>query len=280
MKGYFSTLAKQSGLRYAKENTASPASGAKERAGKSAPLHREKIVLVSPPEAFENLSPPKNERAVKNSVKEKSDAANQESDFGTEERGAAFGEPRQSDLEKWNSAQPTAVEQIIFKENETAETIEEESASRRNLHSGKIRGKAEDKTIEETSVQPEYFNKTAAILESGTADKAEIQQILLQEINEWVNAAPAAGEAENEFETGNQARAVLPSPVKHKPAEISPESSNNLQEQNFNLSIGTITVVIEEPDNQPKAAPENQNRSVEKPKPEKPGFSRLSRDYL
>src|SRR6185436_126430 len=51
---------------------------------------------------------------------------------------------------------------------------------------------------EETSARREFFNRTAEILESGMPDKLEVQQILLQEINEWVSAVPAPGETENE----------------------------------------------------------------------------------
>jgi hypothetical protein len=346
MKGYFSKLAEQSGLRYAKGNIASSARNAKRKNEEIEPLDREEIVLLplagaenetpetvkkhSPTESFalpeESFAPrkddlPKDDSAEKIPVvfsereslkaslppEEKSDLKNREIVSEIKNQPENFAGDKLSEPEIQDSTKTRIAEQIVFKEKEPAKDIEAgfvEAQSAQNLQPAEISGIQNNETIvetpekssvemiSETPSQPEYFKKTAEILETGKADKLEVQQILLQEISQWVSAAPALTEAENIsvteniFETKKEIQAILPpneknTLVRHEPAEnLTAQSSDNLQEQNFNLSIGTITVVIEEPENQPKVAAENQSRVVETTKPEKREFSRLSRYYL
>lgn len=136
--------------------------------------------------------------------------------------------------------------------------------------------------------QPEYFKKTAANLEAGTADKAEIQQILLQEIYEWTSGVPAVPQAKkNEIRELNEVRVIAAQPseatIFFEEKEAAQKAAQNpipLKEQNFELSIGNISITVEEP------PPPVQNTTVQNTVGDKRTtvapreFSRLSRYYL
>lgn len=318
MKGYFSQLAKQSGLQFAKGNIASPGRDARKKAEKITPLHREEIVLASPVlpkketrETVENIASQKQDPAVRSAAEiSASEASNSSSESlkptapdessptesvsGEKNQREAFFKNKNIETEESNFPASPAVEQIVFSENAPGEISETSKTS--DLRAAELYHEApthetsrsselqppeiiEESAREEESEGREFFSRTAEILESGMPDKLEVQQILLQEINEWVSAVPAPDETENEARL-----AVLPIEktafAPREPAERSPTGADNLQEQNLNLSIGSITVVVEEPENRSNIAAQNQSRAAQKPASEKREFSRLSRYYL
>lgn len=155
------------------------------------------------------------------------------------------------------------------------------------------------KTVEaepfEKADKKRYFTKTAEVIERGGLGAAEIQNILFHEVQEWTAASPAGTDIRdiNVEETSENV-------VKQKIVRAVPESgvvairgerrveraesaeNSGLEEQSFNLSIGTISVVIEDAEKPVQQAERrrqdqgNQNTRQGSARQ----FSRLSRNYL
>jgi hypothetical protein len=160
----------------------------------------------------------------------------------------------------------------------------------------------------EAGVEKRFFVKTADMIEQGNRNSAEAQNILLREVQEWAAAIPI--EAESAEAAANEPAEVSGIAVKRNisQAEREPgvitigaiggeragemkrengmDSSENgrIEEQSFELSIGTINVVIEgeERPQAQLAQPAADTRSGEKNVQQGAGgrSSRLSRSYL
>lgn len=151
-------------------------------------------------------------------------------------------------------------------------------------------------TPPEKSTEKKFFEKTVEIVEGQTAKPAEVHTILLREVQEWI----AAGQtAPDEVMAGVTDFAAEPMPdtslpverepgvvriVEGRRAKVVPElvqemSMTDLHEQNFELSIGSISVVVEGDERPPAPAPVQvaaQPVARETPRT----TSRLSRHYL
>jgi hypothetical protein len=150
--------------------------------------------------------------------------------------------------------------------------------------------------------QPEkhYFTRTAEIIGGRVDEPVEVQTILLREIQEWAAAGTASEAAEGTaadksvesvafssetIETKEVVRKTEPEAGvvriggKRLPASV-PQEVSRIDEQSFDLSIGTISVVIEgdERPPQPAPAPRADNRQQGHDTGRRP--SRLGRNYL
>ncbi len=163
-------------------------------------------------------------------------------------------------------------------------------------------GKNAPTATKEPEKRPEkhYFSKTAEIIGGRDAEPVEVQTILLREIQEWVAAGNTA-EAEPRAEADRSAESVAlnaetlesqevvsmkePEPgivrigeKRHR--ESIPKEASRIEEQSFDLSIGTISVVIEGDEGPPQPAPapraDNQPNGQDRGR----GRSRLGRNYL
>ncbi len=349
MKGYFSRIAKQSGLRFSGQpdvpRPSHPFLG-DEVAAESAPLHLEERVMIPPhlsgektetqrpaahsgpsaPEApREKAAVPESGRKKKrrtasaetrelapDSVEEKPDAGFELKDrpeLTSPAQVEEFSAPIQSvrsensiEAEK-SSEEFSAIEKTVFTENRrTGESFSQaaEQNEKPVLKESADLTKPErsDSSTGHETERKEYFVKTAEIIEKGEAAKgaeaAEVHKILFQEVQQWVADSPAALDAA-EPERGEKTAAVLTQEVlrpQQAPQVLIPElitlrekaepekaGRGEFAEQTFELSIGMISVVIEEPEmpRQPEPPQTARQNAAGETKRE---FSRLSRHYI
>jgi len=297
MKSYFSRLAKQSRLRYGRANTNSPATAAKKAFGEFAPLHREETILTAP-DLPENDAPVKEKNKLLPAEKFSPEKIPQ--NFDANNRIVHSASEIENEISKDNQSNAqtalvsdalSVVEKIVFTESEiTGERDNSDALLNRIDFQSEISGGSEVKAAETTPRQPEYFKKTIENLETGTADKFEVQKNLLQEIYEWVNDAPAPTDDREQtnqpsLKQPGEVRAVVATAPNEEPSLVLRDAAKNamgnskpLEEQNYNLSIGTISIIVEEPP--PIQNTTIQKTAVETAKMTTREFSRLSRHYL
>ena len=145
------------------------------------------------------------------------------------------------------------------------------------------------------STENRFFEKTAEIVKGQTAQPAEGHTILLREVQEWIAAgqpapdevsADVADPAEPLADTSRASerqpgvvRIVENRRSKPAPREVKEVSTTDFSEQYFELSIGSISVVVEDDERPPAPAPARiaaQPAARETPR----RTSRLSRHYL
>ena len=154
-----------------------------------------------------------------------------------------------------------------------------------------------DATRPEVS-EKRFFENTAAIVEGQPAEPAEAQTIVLREVQEWIAAGhiPSAEIVPDDTDhralpdqhikpEANELEPGVVRIVDRERPNVSNESADELatrhsiEEQNFEVSIGSISVVVEGEDTLPQAA----QPVVTRPAPVQEAtrrVSRLSRHYL
>lgn len=140
----------------------------------------------------------------------------------------------------------------------------------------------------------------AEIIDRSDVITAEAQTILLKRVQEWIAAGPAAPEKRDVMKEKIQAsspgeHSEIAQPWESEPGVVRigrtdrPEfrphdrpmkTMSDIQEQVFDLSIGTISVVIEDDKNSPQLAPSRQSESGQGKRESRPSSSRLSRNYI
>jgi hypothetical protein len=128
----------------------------------------------------------------------------------------------------------------------------------------------------------EFFARTAEIVESGAPATQDRQTIVLREVHEWVASSPGTTSAErDESAAGSEFVQPKPRPLAVSREYVEEDSPGQPRpvEQSFELSIGTISVIVEKPEkpllpDPPVPKPANAAREPE------PRFSRLGRSYL
>jgi len=142
-----------------------------------------------------------------------------------------------------------------------------------------------------------YFAKTAASMLNPEVNKSDMQAIVLHEVQEWVAAAPVdrgdqEGHAHGTEPVGDGRDAGLDrvrvvtvrDPALRRIPEVSAgvdsAQTGAAATQNFELSIGTISVSIEEPEQEPRESAPSQTSRPTVSAQERPSFSRISRSYL
>lgn len=209
-----------------------------------------------------------------------------------------------SEVETFIEQIEPAREQTVF--DEQPGTIGESKPRNAKTQTANLRTKNADRVISEPQTPAResdrrYFARTAQLIAGQEAAPEEARTILLHEIHEWV-AAGALPDGEivskvEEMKPGAKAiqeivKTFEPEPgvvrIREKHVEETEtveahRQSADIEEQNFDLSIGTISVVIEGDDRpvqppaevgQSKPATQNSRNSAGD------RFSRLSRSYL
>lgn len=312
MKGYFSRIASQSGLRFSAQSVI-PSSLAGKTPFETAPtmLEREETVLVRPLVETENVdtgvskrgSTP--ERPAAEMVAPKPDRLKMRAET-SREKVTAGCVPETLTAPVFDT---TASVEIKPAKPENKELLPSDQSLLSNIAEVeptvivktayvKPSAKREQQTIQtqtpvknasttqretELPVGKHYYSKTAEIIGGRDAEPIEAQTILLREIQQWVadgNTAasePRAGEdcsAESvaldteRLETQGALSTREPEPgivrigEKRHPKSIAKEISR-IEEQSFDLSIGTISVIIEgeERPQQPAPVPKADNQS-------------------
>jgi len=138
--------------------------------------------------------------------------------------------------------------------------------------------------------EQDYFTHTAEIIGGREAEPEEVQTILLHEIQEWVVGIDVPAEsAPEEIEIHSVLQQEEPEPgVVRIGRKRSSESiveepriqSPGIEEQSFDLSIGTINVVIEGEDKSPVSVPAPPSPSGQSKEETGNRFSRLKRSFL
>jgi hypothetical protein len=148
-------------------------------------------------------------------------------------------------------------------------------------------------TPQEKSTEKKFFEKTVEIVEGQTARPAEVHTILLREVQEWIAAgqpapdevsADVADSAAEPLTDSSLPSERQPGVVEGRRAKAAPQlvqevSTTDFSEQNFELSIGSISVVVEGDERPPALTPAQvaaQPAARETPR----RTSRLSRHYL
>jgi hypothetical protein len=290
MRGYFSQLAKQSGIRFAVRGEKTRQADAK--SSEIAPLDNEETKLIAPdlPEvkaaksdkkAISKIHPGETEKrsapnqlrstTTKSSEPEKSKpdkidpgnrnitlASENSVDIHTVETHMSPTEApvkiREAEAQIYSTentepAEPQVIEQVVFKKSETPKTPEalvlhEFSEPRSSLSSATDAGEIySEKTespapqVERRPPQKEYFKKTSELLETGKAGKMEIQQILLQEVQEWTaGGVPVSEEFENETtETGEKTVKLVELPPVGRESFVLRETQSANERENQEL---------------------------------------------
>ena len=150
-------------------------------------------------------------------------------------------------------------------------------------------------TPQEKSTEKKFFEKTVEIVEGQTARPAEVHTILLREVQEWIAAGQPAPDEVSADVADSAAEPLtdssLPSErqpgvvriaegrAKPTPQLVQEVSTTDFSEQFFELSIGSISVVVEGDERPPALTPAQvaaQPAGRETPR----RTSRLSRHYL
>jgi hypothetical protein len=151
------------------------------------------------------------------------------------------------------------------------------------------------------STEKKFFEKTVEIVEGQTARPAEVHTILLREVQEWIAAGQTAIEEVTAGVTNSAAEPLIdlslpseqPEPgvvrigesrrTKTAPERIPEVSTTDFSEQHFELSIGSISVVVEGDERTPAPVPAQvAARPAARPAARETTHrtSRLSRHYL
>ena len=328
MKGYFSQIAKQSGLRLpGQPDRPRPISKSGALSG-FAPLHFEETVMVPSPRPDEKALPaagtaPRDAAAVKKGPPpERRTKKEQPGPAAVPDSAHAARNAGETAV----SVSPPSMEKnpdtSLFPDNPPAAADRNERAASPMKDRAKPAGPSPDpRVIEETifveaagpgaaregnfptapkgragstknpvrsdAEEKKYFSKTAEIIEKGERPAAEAQKILFREIQQWVADSPAAIDMAEE-ERGESSETILtmeaarPGPLEATAVRGSERAENfEFSEQTFDLSIGTISVVIEEPEKSPRpepAPPAAGRQDVTRET--KREYSRLSKHYL
>lgn len=126
-------------------------------------------------------------------------------------------------------------------------------------------------TTEPKPVEKKFFKRTAEITEGQTAEPAEVHTVLLREVQEWIAAAETGpDEVIPDVRDFEDPLSDDPTPSERQPGVVrivdgrrskaAPEvfqevSTATLSEQNLELSIGSISVIVEGEERQPQPAP-------------------------
>lgn len=320
MKGYFSSLAKQSGLRVSGSAPGARLSPAAAEAPPPEPLHREETVLLPPttratkgenaaprqpaptpdapkprianspvtdgfPEFGKTTREVRDEKPIEPGTPEKIETISVEPPRPDNRRENAdpLKVPGNTDSRAHDAApQTVTIEHQKFVERDDASTVSPAFSE----------APGPSQTITPPPVeQREFFVKTAEIIERGEAGPADIGSIIFKEVREWVASGPQAADDQPPGPPAVEMITLTDKPrevaepgtivIRNTSIRETPAGPAALEEQNFSLSIGTISVIIEDQENAPEPVRVIQN---ERPQSASTGtkreFSRFSRNYL
>lgn len=319
--GYFGSIAKQSGLRVAGAKK-SPRAGNALKTPRTAelsteiPIEREEVVMISsekkasPPSAQTlpksvsepEVSAPKIEetlRAVEQPSAPVENAAGEKlvAPFAAESGERTEISPQlEIRLEPEVRPSPEIAETVFTKEID--EPVDAEVADRAADSSST--DSPPPPAVDETPPPKNFFRRTSEFFDGRAAEPAEIQTVLLREIQEWIAAGPApdidpvtreaksveepprVSDVAGEDDDGPAPGVIrIGEPVRERRTETGDASpvASTIEEQSFELSIGTISVTIEG-DPARSGVAEIKQTPAPKPAAESPRGPRLSRHYI
>jgi hypothetical protein len=316
MKGYLSRIAKQSGLRFPTGTVKERRSSIAEPANKHlSPIEFDETILIDPSHpdqsAKRKRQTPRSKITNEPQTKAQAPKRNGKVDqLNVVPNPVALSDNTEKKLEinetKFITTAPPAnvssthvqttsstddakdfagtsvLERMTGKEVESPTEVTE-----RGFVEAKELNKSSEKNIAHDVTKNDYFIKTAEFIERGDVEPAEIRQILFREIQQWAADSPVEAEASETAveKTEAQITKQIVRPHFEQTESIREQvvneraETNGLAEQTFELSIGTINVVIEdEKPKQPEPAPRATNQNTSQPAQRE--YSRLSRHYL
>lgn len=253
MKGYFSRIARQSGLRIAGQSTASAARPATQP---PLPLEREEVVMV-PPSFGEAPSHVLSRR--------------------TPEEGSVIGglnETRLQDSPAANTARESRTEHTTepsaartsdegkIESPVDGETIPATVQGRVQVNQTRVESGPEDGPKPSRKSKKDFFSQTAEIIGGRDLQRSEAQSVVIREIQEWAASgwndaamleAPTVDESLDDvdirskvIETGAGVIRIMDERTTEQPSEVRDiRNASSIEESTFDLSIGSVTVVIE-----------------------------------
>ena len=321
MKGYFASLAKQSGLRVSGQKPGARVSSVRAEGVISKPLHREERVLVPPsiddartenkaaPRSMQKMDSPKRKSAGPSVEAQPPEFSKEPVKVIREEESgnrrelakveaASPDAPRLHDVRDIAEPRPATENRVSLEDNpipeitvvEHREFVEQEGTPTVSAEPPDEPGPS-PAVITETVERPRFFVKTAELIEKGEAGSEDIGNILFQEVRQWVAGGPSETDASTDLPEKLEALTVREVPrketepgtvvIRERIGQERTREPDALEEQNFDLSIGTISVIIEDPEKAPEPVQVIQNeRSQNASTGTKREFSRLRRNYL
>ncbi len=288
----------------------------KSRAERIMPLDRDETVMISPTEARLSTT---DERPAKRKARPAQNARDVTSAGAhqppptparvkdaeeTSRRGidSRLTEPAVEEVRLVDPARPESdsvrVEPTTaFSENK-GDTVSPEAGNK--THRPVNTEKRQTDTASSETPDKDFFERTSEILQGREAEPSAVQTILIQEVQEWIAAGRIPTDdimthvdADREPQQPEEPHLIIerkPGVVRigdRKPPDISSDnvqestasSAERINEQNFEISIGSISVVVEgdEPVPQPAPAATQQRGPTRSASPR---TSRLSRHYL
>ena len=310
MSGYFSRIARQGGARIAGDGGPRLSTPATKTESHLAPIDHEETVMV-PPSASSDVPAsrrlePDVEAAVQNQTRgqemaQQSTQSTSAIDPATEISPAEAKRPTplKPQVEEVKLIEPEATRDSSHMSVSPSPTPQEKKIETLKPIESAKKIPAHPRTAEtppQKSTEKKFFEKTVEIVEGQTAEPAEVHTILLREVQEWIAAGQTVPD-EVTAEVADFAAEPIPDTsllserepgvvriVEGRRAKAEPElvqevSTTNFSEQNFELSIGSISVVVEGDERPPAPAPMQvaaQPAARETPR----RTSRLSRHYL
>jgi hypothetical protein len=281
MNGYFSRIARQSGARIAGVTRSRAGEPTATTESHALPIDHEETVMVPPVDSSDvHASKP---------VAAEIDAAvpKKTSPEKTFEKTAYA-----IDAETKRPLDPAREERRLIKPEGTRDSSQAIQAPAKKI----LPDSQTVTTPAKKSTASRFFEKTAEIVEGETAQPEAVQSIVLREVQEWIAAAqPAPSDVSSDatdsalepLDASSQARERQPGTVRivenrrmqPAPREVREVSTTDFSEQHFELSIGSIHVVVEgeekppAPEPAPIAAPPAARETPRR-------MSQLSRHYL
>ncbi len=306
-------MARQSGLRFVEPRPSSAGTvthGAHPRSSQVLPSDVEEVVEVPSNLETNNAMSSKTDHAPKALSKIESTAVRKRAE------GLALSDRSQAMVD------PSEIHDLIREEVPTvrfggdttskAEVQTDDSRPSRHVEERAIAGEHSE-TVHElrtnesvTAVSPEqpqgikHFRRIAEIIDGSAMEPAEVQAVLLQEIQEWIAAGPVTPEKSGVMKEANQASSPgkqreVAQPWESEPGVVRigrterPELRSHdqptkaipdIQEQVLDLSIGTISVVIEDDKKPIQLVPTRRSESGQGKRASRLSLSRLSRHYI
>lgn len=325
MNGYFSRIAKHSGLRFLEQGGGPRALRTMRASHLPVPIGIEKMVPAPPLDVAETIlvsserepegkaqtaeprMPNARERQQSDPTIRENPQARERQESHLERAGEEARVDPRMPSERENITPPARVEKQSAESPSSGETrivgqtvfagagspdahAEDESTTDGDSHLH-----TDESERVEQAATTRYFTRTAEALERGGLGVAEIQDIVLHEAQEWVAASPARADIQDVGASDRSGNIVTHKIVQtasergvvtlndERPRETAERAGTpGLEEASFHLSIGTISVVIEDavpPLRQAESGRQDQGNRRARQVSERQA-PRLSRHYL
>ena len=312
MKGYLSRIAHQSGVRIASQTGARAGEvRATVKNAESLPIERDEVVMLPPTASSEvartaSLRTPEEGSVIANKLPGPGLKTSREPSSQTERPLAAEGiqqEPkRQATRDDRNPPQ-----KILARSEETFSSITQTPTIEADVVKQTIAVENQP-TFSKTDSDPapapgpeekDFFSKTVELIGGRSVERSEAQSIVIRELQEWVASGLDAAlpetiglEATRHRDDEDQVKTLEPEPGvvritgqrkrERRPEQPEQQAASHIEESTFDLSIGTVTVVVEgdatAPQNHlspPAKSPRDRGHTGERKT-----VSRMRRNYL